>query len=144
MSREWQQTKMKDFLMPDAVYYQSIWAVRDLDRMEKRVRELKGNFSYETAVVSDVKNAYNISKPTEKDAVELVVLEERVDAIRRALDIVPESYRKYIMSNIVLKNSGVTFPDRLWRIWETEIFISCSEEFITYVEKQEVHIIEQR
>lgn len=118
MSREWQQTKMKDFLMPDAVYYQSIWAVRDLDRMEKRVRELKGNFSYETAVVSDVKNAYNISKPTEKDAVELVVLEERVDAIRRALDIVPESYRKYIMSNIVLKNSGVTFPDRLWRIWK--------------------------
>ena len=104
--------------MPDAVYYQSIWAVRDLDRMEKRVRELKGNFSYETAVVSDVKNAYNISKPTEKDAVELVVLEERVDAIRRALDIVPESYRKYIMSNIVLKNSGVTFPDRLWRIWK--------------------------
>lgn len=35
--REWQQTRFKSICMPDAVYYQSIWAVRDLHRMEERV-----------------------------------------------------------------------------------------------------------
>lgn len=41
MSREWQQTKYTEFLMPEAVYYQTLWAVRDLERMELRLRELR-------------------------------------------------------------------------------------------------------
>ena len=41
MSREWQQTRFKEFVMPDAVYYQSIWAVRDLQRMENRLHEIE-------------------------------------------------------------------------------------------------------
>lgn len=41
MAREWQQTHLPQYLMPNAVYYQSLWAVRDLERMEKRIRELR-------------------------------------------------------------------------------------------------------
>ena len=40
--REWQQTRQREYVMPDAVYYQSIWAVRDLKRMEHRLDELEG------------------------------------------------------------------------------------------------------
>ena len=43
MSREWQQTKMQEYVMPYAVYYQSLWAVRDLERMEIKIRELKNS-----------------------------------------------------------------------------------------------------
>lgn len=40
MAREWQQTKLREYLMPNAVYYQSLWAVRDIQRMEMRINEL--------------------------------------------------------------------------------------------------------
>ena len=55
MSREWQQTRFKEFVMPDAVYYQSIWAVRDLRRMENRIREIDRDVSpsYDGSLVSD-------------------------------------------------------------------------------------------
>lgn len=35
MSRQWQQTKYKNLVLPEAVYYQSIWAVRDLQRRRR-------------------------------------------------------------------------------------------------------------
>ena len=41
MPREWQQKRYKQFVLPDAVYFQCVWAVRDLYRMEKRIEELE-------------------------------------------------------------------------------------------------------
>ena len=38
--REWQQTRYRDIVLPDAVFYETIWAVRDLERMEEQVKEL--------------------------------------------------------------------------------------------------------
>ena len=55
MSREWQQTRFKEFVMPDAVYYQSIWAVRDLQRMENRLHEIEHDTTrvYNGSMVSE-------------------------------------------------------------------------------------------
>ena len=39
MSKEWQQTRYKHLVLPKEVYYQSVWAVRDLERMEARLAE---------------------------------------------------------------------------------------------------------
>ena len=59
LSREWQQTRFKKYVLPDAVYYQSLWAVRDLERMEERIKELSddkqkfaANYIYSLALVS--------------------------------------------------------------------------------------------
>ena len=96
MSREWQQTRFKEYLMPDAVYYQSIWAVRDLVRMEERLDELSNNKDLSVnsySVVMDGGNINTISRPTEDYAVEMVLLEDRISAIRTALDVVPDEYR---------------------------------------------------
>ena len=43
--REWQQTKFRDLVLPDAVYYQSIWAVRDLYRMEEQLMNMEQDIS---------------------------------------------------------------------------------------------------
>ncbi|MDD6042850.1 MAG: hypothetical protein PUB87_03745 [Eubacteriaceae bacterium] len=121
MSREWQQTRFKEYLMPDAVYYQSIWAVRDLVRMEERLDELSNNKDLSVnsySVVMDGGNINTISRPTEDYAVEMVLLEDRISAIRTALDVVPDEYRSFILSNIILQNSGKNFPDKIWKYWK--------------------------
>lgn len=119
MSREWQQTRYKEYLMPDAVYYQSVWAVRDLERMESRLAELEQEeISGGKSIVSDRISNFILYRPTEEKAVERAVLRERIRGIHAALDVVPEEYRSFILSNLILKNTGKSFPNKLWRYWK--------------------------
>ena len=78
MSREWQQTRFKEFVMPDAVYYQSIWAVRDLQRMENRLHEIEHDTTrvYNGSMVSDARKDFSRIRPTEKNALEKILLEK--------------------------------------------------------------------
>ena len=130
MAREWQQTKQKEYVMPDTVYYQSLWAVRDLNRMEARLEELeedKGEREKSGSVVHEPGNSGSLWQPTEDNAMEKVILEERVKAIHNALSIVPDIYRPYILNNIILKKSGSDFPNKFWKIWK--------QRFLFYVAK---------
>ena len=130
MAREWQQTKVRDYVMPDAVYYQSLWAVRDLYRMEERIKELeegeRSGFVRASNIVSDVDISYEQVRPTEKHAVEKVTLENRVKAIRGALEEVPPAYRDAIMENIVKKTSVSLFPSKMWRIWKQKFLFGVA------------------
>lgn len=118
MAREWQQTRMSEYVMPNAVYYQSIWAVRDLERMEDRLKELNRDTSRVdlSGVVMERESGYRESR-VELKAVEAVVLEERVSGIRRALSEVPERYRNCILNNVVY-NETVPYPGKLWKLWK--------------------------
>ena len=130
MGREWQQTRFKEFVMPDAVYYQSIWAVRDLERMEGRLVELRDEVehgSFGGSIISEGKNDYTSIKPTEKKALEKAMLESRVDAINHALDIVPDRYRPYVIANVMLKKSGRDFPNKIWRIWKQRFLFNVAK-----------------
>ena len=130
MAREWQQTKQKEYVMPDAVYYQSLWAVRDLNRMEHRLEEInndRGEREKSGSFVHEPEQKGTLWQPTEEQAMERVILEERIKAIHEALSIVPEIYRPYILSNIILKKSGSDFPNKFWKIWK--------QRFLYYVAK---------
>ena len=118
MAREWQQTKLIGYTMPDTVYYQSIWAVRDLERMEKRVNELTEVNVKGGSLVSDGKTDYAKKKPTEKTALERLVLEERIRGIKNALALVPETYRPIVVDNITIKTKPEGQADKMWRIWK--------------------------
>ncbi|EHO82149.1 hypothetical protein HMPREF0380_01722 [Eubacterium infirmum F0142] len=129
MAREWQQTKLREYLMPNAVYYQSLWAVRDIQRMEMRINEL----SAEKDTVGDGQKmcetgkSYSVSKPVEKKAMEILLLQERVNAIKRALATVPKEYRRYILSNIIMQNPGTTFPNNMWRQWKQRFLFDVAK-----------------
>lgn len=133
MSREWQQTRFKELVMPDAVYYQSIWAVRDLQRMENRLKELDediadgGMRSTNLSIVSDHRQNYDEVRPTEKRALEKANLETRVEAINSAMNVVPPVYRTMIMDNIVLKANVKGFPNKLWRIWKQRFLFNVAK-----------------
>ena len=129
--REWQQTKFKKLVMPDAVYYQSIWAVRDLYRMEEKLEEInqdiiQGNIM-STGIVSEDTNTYNISKPTEEIVMHKATLERRVNAIRDALEVVPLSYRQFILDNIIRQKSYKCFPNKLWHIWKQRFLFNVAK-----------------
>lgn len=119
MTREWQQTRFRDLVMPDAVYYQSIWAVRDLIRMEERLKTIDHNLSGLSARPQGL-----VRDPVagRRDAgvvnAERKILETRVDAIRKALEGVPPSYRDFIIDNIIKKKSGADYPNKIWRVWK--------------------------
>ena len=131
MTREWQQSKVKDLLMPDAVYYQCIWAVRDLYRMEDRLKEIERDIRsgkvMSTSIVSEDTNAYNVSKPTESIVMQKASLERRINAIRDALDTVPLSYRQFILDNIIRQTSYKCFPNKLWRIWKQRFLFNVAK-----------------
>ncbi len=122
MAREWQQTRFKEYVLPDAVYYQSLWAVRDLGRMEERIRELsesRDSMEKSGSILRENVLSHGIRRsPTENAAVERAALEERVRGIQDAIAGIPDVYRSYVLSNIILKNPGNAFPNKLWRIWK--------------------------
>ncbi|MBQ3281623.1 MAG: hypothetical protein IJH41_04375 [Eubacterium sp.] len=120
--REWQQTKFKDLVMPDTVYYETIWAVRDLYRMEQQLEILKNEISdgalHTTSVVSDIKDDYEARNPTEEKVMQKAALERRVRAINDALNTIPLAYRQFVLDNIILQKSYNCFPNKFWRIWK--------------------------
>lgn len=122
MGREWQQTRFKEYVMPDAVYYQSIWCVRDLERMEKRIAELNADanegFMGSSSLVSDNTANYQDVRPTEDKALELALLEGKVSGIYSAMALVPEAYRECIFDNIIRQKSNMEFPNKIWKIWK--------------------------
>lgn len=118
MAREWQQTKLTEYVMPNEVYYQSIWAVRDYERMAGRLKELSGGEDPISDKVEEPAAVYSADPERESVRAERMILEQRVEGIRRALMMIPREYRSYVISNIVMKNPGTTFPNRMWRIWK--------------------------
>ena len=129
MSREWQQTRFKEFVMPDAVYYQSIWAVRDLQRMENRLHEIEHDTTriYNGSMVSDARKDFSRIRPTEKNALEKILLETRVKAIQKALNQVPEAYRTCVLNNVAFKRESYGYNPKLWKIWKQRFLYNVAK-----------------
>lgn len=98
MAREWQQKRQREYIMPDEVYYQTLWAVRDLGRMENQLLLMEEEGKYGT--------------------IENLSLQSRVNSIKQALQDVPDIYREPILRNIKLRYTGSEFPDMMYKIWK--------------------------
>ncbi|MGN0709203.1 MAG: hypothetical protein ACI4LM_03045 [Anaerovoracaceae bacterium] len=131
MTREWQQTRFKEFVMPDAVYYQTLWAVRDMRRMERELDMVNSDIASGglkgRSVVMEGGENYDRRRPTEGQAVKKALLESRVNAINSALETVPEYYRPFIMDNIILKNPGTEYPNKMWRVWKQRFLFNVAK-----------------
>lgn len=129
MSKEWQQTKYRNLVLPKEVYYQAVWAVRDLQRMEERLEELEGekNLAEGRSIVSDRSNNFVLYRSTEELAVERAVLQERIKGIRAALAVVPEEYRSFILSNLIFRTSGKAYPNRMWKYWKQRFLFTVAK-----------------
>ncbi|WP_173328179.1 hypothetical protein [Eubacterium pyruvativorans] len=128
--REWQQTRYRDIVLPDAVFYETIWAVRDLERMEEQVKELtreinSGGLRANRMMREGARN-YDQVRPTEELAVRKAALESRIRGIRDALEQVPEPYRAEVMENIVHRTKLTDHPGKVWRIWKQRFLFQAA------------------
>jgi hypothetical protein len=106
--------------MPDAVYHQTLWAVRDLTRMENRLTEIveADHTRRGKSIVYDHNYFVMYDSSTERLAMERVILEERIWAIRDAMDGVPEIYRNMIMDDIVSTTARKQGDSKVWKYWK--------------------------
>lgn len=121
MYREYQLKRMTNYVLPETVYRQALWAVKDLKRLKeelyKAMEEVDNihspnffNESMGSGFYSDI---------TAKKADKLVTLTNRIDSIEAALYTVPERYREGIKNRLV---EGIAYGDEYhpntWKKWQ--------------------------
>ncbi len=121
--RDCQQKRMKSYLLPEPVYRQAYWALRDLSRMKEELSYMKeerdmisagekvlSNFAYGTGFVSD---------GTGNKAIKIAHLSARIVAIESAFDEIPPKYREGLRRKNV-ENRGYSLDAHIntWKKWQ--------------------------
>ena len=103
--KDYQQKKLKAYVLPQPVYRQALWAVKDMQRLKTRLAELKadayvlGGRDYGMPV-----SGYGtgcLCDSTGSSAIKIAHVEGRIDAIEQALMAVPSEYRDGIRDKIL-------------------------------------------
>lgn len=119
--KEYQQKKAKEFVLPEAVYRQALWAAKDLLRLKSRLEELQEEIANQGGG-SIVKEGKIIGKHTDmaaEKAVEAANLSMRINAIEDALISIPEKYREGIRRNVFYGLPyGDDYHDNTWKKWK--------------------------
>lgn len=121
--KDCQQKRMKSFLLPEPVYRQAYWALRDLRRMKEELSHMTeerdmiaagektlSNFAYGTGLVSD---------GTGNKAIKIAHLSSRIVAIEAAFDEIPPKYRAgLIRKNVDNLGYSLDFHINTWKKWQ--------------------------
>lgn len=119
--KEYQQKKMKEFLLPETVYRQALWAAKDLPRLKERL-ELKLHHEScmpGSSLCERTSQPGRYSDFTGKRASEIANLAMRVESIESALFTIPEKYREGMQSKLFYgKEFGDDFHPNTWKKWQ--------------------------
>lgn len=105
MARDYQRTKNNKYILPRAVYHQTIWRIRDYYRLKCEADYLLSTSAVNTENES-VQNS-QISDPVATKAIRREKLLEDVCTVDRALKEIPPEYRKGVWENIMF---GKAYP----------------------------------
>lgn len=121
--KDYQQKRMKSYLMPEPVYRQAYWALRDLLRMKEELEKL---MEERDLIISGNMSVSNFSSGTGKvcdstanRAIKIAQLSSRILAIETAFDEIPEKYRRGLWQKNV-ENGGFGDEAHLntWKKWQ--------------------------
>lgn len=121
---EYQQKKMKSYLLPEAVYRQALWAVKDLPRMREKLMELEQSIDCLPQTYTGQPRCSGIHADlTAARAGQMANLAMRIRIIEDSLKIVPEKYQDGILDKVAY---GVPYPDlhhsNTWKRWQ-QVFL---------------------
>ena len=130
--KDYQQKKMKSHVLPQPVYRQALWAVKDLLRLQERLEELRRDaYAVGERKIQWYGGGYKggfVCDATGGKAVEIANISWRIDAIVRAFDSVPEKYRKGIENKLV---HDVPYDDQChpntWKRWQQVFLYNVAE-----------------
>lgn len=89
----------KSYKLPKATYYRALYAVRDYERLNREYNIIL----HGTATSDGQPHSVSPGDPSAHKAVRLAELSTTLTAIDRALQEVPEEYRKGVTDNIMYK-----------------------------------------
>jgi len=125
--KDYQQKKLKSYVLPEAVYRQALWAVKDLPRLKstlERVLLSEGRLPGSSAVSEHTGERDPYEKDyTGKEAMERAMLTMKIQAIEDAFFQIPYKYREGIRMKLTEgKAYGDDFHINTWKKWQ-QIYI---------------------
>ena len=119
----YQQKRLKAFLLPEPVYRQALWAVKDVPRMKKVLQEAierEGSLpNQDFSTMRTYEGTTQSTSITERRAMQIVNLSMKIDAIESALTKIPEKYRDGIRNKLM---DGIPYGDQChsntWKKWQ--------------------------
>lgn len=121
MYREYQLKKMKNYVLPETVYRQALWAVKDLNRLKEELNKAVENVDniHSPNFFNESIGSGYYSDITAKKADKLIALTNRIESIEAALFSIPEKYREGIKQKLVDgKSYGDEFHPNTWKKWQ--------------------------
>lgn len=125
--REYQQRSMKSYVLPEAVYRQALWAVKDLPRLKETLEKslaLEGTLPQTSLVAENNRGKDWADKDhTGRSAVERAMLSVKIQAIEDAFFQIPHKYREGIRLKLTEgKRYSDDFHGNTWKKWQ-QIYI---------------------
>lgn len=124
--REYQQKSMKSYVLPEAVYRQALWAVKDLPRLKRLLEKSKvseGDLPQISMVAENSGRPWADKDFTGQSAVERAMMSVKIQAIEDAFFQIPHKYREGIKLKLTEgKNYSDDFHHNTWKKWQ-QIYI---------------------
>ncbi len=100
---DFQQLKDRNFVLPQTVYRQALYAIKDLDRLRKKLEYLRSEaYDIKGRAPNDIvgQSGYVSDRMADK-AVEIASTQARIKAIEDAFQTIPFEYRDGIEDKLV-------------------------------------------
>lgn len=130
MYREYQVKKMKDYVLPETVYRQALWAVKDMKRLKEELNNTIENLDniHSPSFVNESTGKGFYNDVTAKKADKLISITNRIDSIEAAFFSIPEKYRKGMRNKLI---EGGTFGDEFhpntWKKWQQVLIYNVAK-----------------
>ena len=116
---DYQQKRMKEYLLPETVYRQALWAARDLPRLKEKLEEAKENQDALPSSDPARQPCSGSDSITERRGQKISSLTMRIEAIESALYSVPEKYRKGLSEKLFYRKAfNDDFNPNTWKKWQ--------------------------
>ncbi len=121
MYREYQVKRMKNYVLPETVYRQALWAIKDLNRLRDELNKAVESIDnlHSPSFFNESIGVGVYSDTTAKKADKLIGLTNRIDSIESAMFHIPERYRQGMRSKLIDGGSfGDEFHPNTWKKWQ--------------------------
>ena len=133
--KDYQLKSIKSCKLPEAVYRQALWAVKDLPRMKEKLMELEEMLDCLPSAYVDTprKSSGTVSDQTAQLASRMANLALRIQRIEGSLQAVPAVYRDGILGKLAY---GIPYSDcfhaNTWKRWQQVYLYQVAMELHLY------------
>lgn len=105
--REYQRKKKNKYLLPHNVYMQTLYAIRDYERLKSESEMILDSSPPSVCTTPGGKGGVSPSSPTETKALKIAEYNAKITAVSGALKSIPQEYRRGVLNNIL---HGARYP----------------------------------